>query len=190
MMNPELVHAVMDKMMEFYLAQTCRILEAAEGRIDMVYIADDLAGQHGLLISPEMFEQFIKWRWKDFNDAIKERFGDHIKFLYHCCGAIEQLIPGLIEMGVDILNPIQPKAAGMEPQGLKDNFGEQLCFCGGFDIQDRLPNGTPKEVKDEARRLVRILGKEGGYIASAAHAVQADTSVENVLAMVENFKTQ
>ena len=93
-------------------------------------------------------------------------------------------------MGVDILNPIQPKAAGMEPQGLKDNFGEQLCFCGGLDIQDLLPNGTPEEVKDEAGRLVHILGKDGGYIPSAAHAVQADTSVENILAMVETFKAQ
>jgi len=190
MMNPELVHAVMDKMMEIYLEQTCRILEAAEGRIDMVYIADDLAGQHGLLISPETFEQFLKWRWKHFNDTIKERFGDHIKFFYHCCGAIEKLIPGLIEMGVDILNPIQPKAAGMEAQGLKDNFGKQLCFCGGLDIQDLLPNGTPQEVKDEAGRLNHILGKDGGYIPSAAHAVQADTSVENILAMIEGFKIQ
>ncbi|RKZ95061.1 MAG: hypothetical protein DRQ40_04510 [Gammaproteobacteria bacterium] len=189
-MNPALVEAIMDHMMDFYLEQTCRILEAAEGRIDMVYIADDLSGQEGLLISPEMFDQFLKGRWKKFNDTIKERFGDHIKFHYHCCGAIEKLIPGLIEMGVDILNPIQPKAAGMEPQGLKDNYGKQLSFCGGLDIQDILPNGTPQEVKTEAKRLVRILGKDGGYIASAAHAVQADTSLENILAMVENFKTQ
>ena len=189
-MNPELVEAVMDHMMDFYLAQTSRILEVAEGRIDMIYIADDLSSQESLLISPPMFDQFLKGRWKKFNDTIKDRFGDHIKFHYHCCGAIYKLIPGLIEMGVDILNPIQPKAAGMEPQRLKDQFGDKLSFCGGLDIQDLLPNGTPEEVNAEAKRLVSILGKDGGYIASAAHAVQADTPVENILAMIEGFKEQ
>ena len=78
----------------------------------------------------------------------------------------------------------------MEPQGLKDKFGDQLCFSGGLDIQDLLPHGTPQEVKAEARRLVRILGNNGGYIAAAAHDIQADTPVENILAMVEGFKTQ
>jgi len=187
-MNPELVEAVMDHMMEFYLAHTSRTMEAAAGRIDMIYIADDLSSQESLLISPPMFDNIIKPRWKKFNDTIKHRFGDHIKFHYHCCGAIYELIPGLIEMGVDILNPIQPKAAGMQPQRLKDNFGDKLSFCGGLDIQELLPHGTPEEVNAEAKRLVSILGKDGGYIASAAHAVQADTSVKNILAMIDGFK--
>ena len=189
-MNPELIEAVLDHLMDFYLEHTCRILEIAAGRIDMVYIADDLSSQESLLISPPMFEKFLKGRWKKFNDTIKERFGDHIKFHYHCCGAIYELIPGLIEMGVDILNPIQPKAAGMEPQNLKDKFGDKLSFCGGLDIQELLPHGTPDEVSAEAKRLVSILGKDGGYIASAAHAVQPDTSVENILAMFDGFKLE
>ena len=119
---------------------------------------------------------------------MKERFGSHLKFHYHSCGAIATLIPELMETGVDILNPIQPKAAGMQPQGLKDRFSDTLCFSGGLDIQDLLPHGTAQEVNTEARRLVSILGKDGGYIASAAHAVQADTSVENILAMIDGFK--
>ena len=187
-MNPELVHAIVDKLMEFYLEQTSRILEAADGRIDMVYIADDLASQKSLLISPAMFETFVKPHWKRFIDTIKDRFGSAMKFHYHSCGAIARLIPGLIEMGVDILNPVQPKAAGMEPQNLKDTYGDKLSFCGGLDIQHLLPNAAAAEVRAEAERLVSILGKDGGYIASAAHAVQANTSVENILAMIEGFK--
>ncbi|NIA31603.1 MAG: hypothetical protein GWP06_17055 [Actinobacteria bacterium] len=154
----------------------------------MVYIADDLASQNALLISVDMYRKFLKPRWKKYIDTIKNRFGNHIKFHYHSCGAVAQLIPDLIDIGVDILNPIQPKADGMEPQFLKDTYGDRLSFSGGLDIQDILPNGTAEQVKSEAKRLVNILGKNGGYIASSAHVIQPDTPVENVIAMIEGFK--
>lgn len=186
--NPELVKAVMDRYQQFFLENTCRTLEAADGRIDMVYFGCDLASQDGLLISQDMFREFIKEGFRDYIDTIKAQFGSHLKFFMHSCGAVSELIPELIEVGVDVLNPIQVKAARMEPQGLKDKFGDKLSFCGGLDIQDLLPNGSPDEVKAEAKRLISILGNDGGYIASAAHAVQADTSVENILAMLEGFK--
>ena len=186
--NPELIEAVMDGMLEFYLEQTTRMFQAAGDRIDMVYIADDLASQDALLISMEMYRRFLKPRWEKYIDTIKNRFGNHIKFHYHSCGAVAPLIPDLIEIGVDILNPLQPKAKGMEPQALKDTYGDRLAFSGGLDIQDILPHGSVQQVKDEAGRLIDILGKDGGYIASAAHAVQPDTPVENVIAMIEGFK--
>ena len=186
--NPALVEAVMDGMGEFYLDQTMRIMEAARGRVDMVYIADDLASQQSLLISEAMYRRFLLPRWKHFIDAIKARFGNHIIFHYHSCGAIAPLIPALMETGIDILNPIQPLARGMTPQGLKTQFGKSLCFSGGFDIQEMLPRGKPQEIKRAAQELVNVLGKDGGYIASAAHAVQPDTPVDNILAMIEGFK--
>ena len=187
--NPDLVEAVMDGMGEFYLDQTLRIMEAARGRVDMVYIADDLSSQQSTLISEAMYRQFLLPRWKNFIDTIKMKFGTHIIFHYHSCGAVAPLIPALIETGIDILNPLQPHARGMAPQDLKTRFGKQLCFSGGLDIQELLPRGNPQEIKRAAQELVHILGKDGGYVASAAHAVQPDTPVDNILAMLEGFKT-
>jgi len=187
-MNPELVDAILDRLFDLYLAQTRCLLEAAEGRIDMVYLGDDLSSQDSLLISPAMFRRFIKGRWQRFIDTIKEEFGDHLKFHFHSCGAVAEIVPDLIDMGIDILNPLQPLAKGMEPAGLKSRFGKKLSFSGGFDIQELLPHSTAQEVWAEAQRLVGILGRDGGYIASAAHAVQPDTSVENIMAMLDGFK--
>ena len=186
--TPEIIESVFDHLFNFYLEQTSHILDAANGRVDMVYIADDLGSQKGLLISPNMFNQYLKCRWKSFIDAIKERFGSQLKFQFHSCGAVLKLVDEFIAMGVDILNPIQPKAAGMDPQVLKDHFGSKLCFCGGLDIQDLLPNGTKQDVYNEATRLVHILNNSGGYIASPAHAVQPDTPLDNILAMLDGFK--
>jgi uroporphyrinogen decarboxylase len=186
--NPAVVEAVMDGMGEFYLDQTSRIMEAARGRVDMVYIADDLASQQSLLISEAMYRRFLLPRWKHFIDTIKMKFGNHIIFHYHSCGAIAPLIPALMETGIDVLNPIQPLARGMTPKALKAQFGGQLCFSGGFDIQKMLPRGKPHEIKRAAQELVDVLGKDGGYIAAAAHAVQPDTPVDNILAMIEGFK--
>ena len=188
LMNPELVESIFDHLLEFYLEQTSRILAAANNRINMVYIADDLASQDSLLFSPDMFRHFLKGRWKYFIDTLKTRFGNHLTFHFHSCGAVANLIPDLIDMGVDVLNPIQPKAKGMEPNQLKVDYGNQLCFSGGFDIQELLPRGSTQEIKQETQRLVSILGKDGGYIASAAHAIQPDTSIENVLALINGFK--
>jgi len=186
-MNPELVEAVMDGLLDFYREQTLRMFEAAKDHIDMVYIADDLASQDGLLISKEMYRRFLKPRWTAYIKTIRERYGNHIKFHYHSCGAIAELIPDLIDIGVDILNPLQPRAKGMDFRKFKLQYPD-LCFCGGLDIQSLLPHGTPEEIRAEARRLVSILGENGGYIASAAHAVQPDTPVENILTMIEAFK--
>lgn len=186
--NPPFVEAILDQLLDFYIEQTSRILQASGDRIDMIYIADDVGSQNGLLMSPGMFRQFVKSRWKTFIDTIKGRFGEHLKFHYHSCGAVSKLVPDLIEMGIDILNPIQPLAVDMEPESLKERFGDKTSFSGGLDIQELLPRGTAQEVRTEAKRLVSILGKDGGYIAGPAHAVQPDTPIENVLTMLQGFK--
>jgi uroporphyrinogen decarboxylase len=108
-----------------------------------------------------------------------------VKFMFHSCGSVRELIPDLIALGVDILNPIQPAAAGMEPQGLKDDFGAKLCFHGGIDIQYLLPLESAAAVRAEARRRAEILGRGGGYILAPSHNLQQDIPTENVLAMYD-----
>jgi uroporphyrinogen decarboxylase len=105
--------------------------------------------------------------------------------MYHCDGAIYPLISELIDLGVDLLNPIQPDAKGMEAQRLKDEFGDRLSFHGGVDILRILPQGTVDEVRGEVRRLVDTLGRGGGYVLCSSHHIQPDTPIENILAMYE-----
>ncbi|MCX6376013.1 MAG: hypothetical protein NTU88_08300, partial [Armatimonadetes bacterium] len=101
------------------------------------------------------------------------------------CGAVRDAIPDLIELGVDILNPIQPAAVGMEPEGLKRDFGDRLCFHGGIDIQYLLPLESPDTVRREVQRRVEILGDGGGYVLAPSHNLQQDISTENILAMYD-----
>ncbi len=105
--------------------------------------------------------------------------------MYHCDGAVDPLIPELIELGVDVLNPIQPDARGMDPRALKHEFGDRLAFHGGIDIVRTLPSGTPEEVADEVRNRVDALGEGGGYVLCSSHHIQPDTPIENVLAMYD-----
>ena len=105
--------------------------------------------------------------------------------MYHTCGAVRRLIPDYIEMGVDILNPIQVSATGMEPAGLKRDFGDTLCFHGALDIQTILSQGTPDEVRAEVTRLCRVLGQGGGFILAPTNNVMPETPVENILAVYE-----
>jgi uroporphyrinogen decarboxylase len=106
-----------------------------------------------------------------------------VKLMFHSCGAVRETIPDLLACGVDILNPLQPAARGMEPASLKRDFGDALCFHGGIDIQYLLPRGNPENVAAEARRVAGILGEGGGYILAPSHNIQLDTPTGNILAM-------
>lgn len=162
-------------------------------RVDAIYYAavgpylhfttsgDDFGTQTGPFLSPRMFERLIQ-------PFLAERIA-HIRaytdaaFFHHSCGAIRPLIPALIAAGVQLLNPIQPRAFEMEPERLKAEFGTRLTFYGGVDTQTLLPNGSPEEVAAEVRRLIAVLGREGGYILSPAHVFQPDVPLENILAL-------
>ncbi|MDD4891965.1 MAG: uroporphyrinogen decarboxylase family protein [Phycisphaerae bacterium] len=142
---------------------------------------DDFGTQIGPLVSPAMFRELVLPHLarrirhiRQFTDAA---------FFHHSCGAIRPLIPDLIAAGVQILNPIQPRAAGMEPAGLKRDFGGQLTFYGGVDTQELLPCGSPQQVRDATRDLIATLGRQGGYVLSAAHTLQSDVPPENAVAM-------
>jgi uroporphyrinogen decarboxylase len=118
---------------------------------------------------------------------VAERIHRHDKkFLLHVCGAVRPLLPMIIDAGVDMLEPIQIRAAGMDPAGLKKDFGRHLCFYGGLDLQEILCKGTPRQVADEARRLIDCLGQGGGYIFGPGHTyIQTDAPLANIMAMYE-----
>jgi uroporphyrinogen decarboxylase len=181
-MQPELPMYLMETLTDIYLAVTERFLQQAGQTVDMVYFYDDVASQNNLLISKKMWEKYIKPHHQKIIDlAIKYSK----KVMYHSDGAMDKLIPELIDMGVDVLNPIQKDAVGMDPVHLKQAYGDKLAFHGGIDIIRTLPEGTPAEVAHEVRDCVSTLGKKGGYIMASSHHIQSNTPLENVLEMYD-----
>lgn len=166
---------------ELFIANTCRVLEAGDGQIDMVYIFDDIGTQLGPLMSVKMWREYIlPWHLR-LLEAI-HRYD--VRVMYHSCGAIYPFINELInEMKIDVLNPLQPRATGMDFTRIKQEFGHCLAFHGGIDLQDTLPHASPAQVQQEVTECMRVLGKDGGYICASAHYLQADVPVENVIAM-------
>jgi uroporphyrinogen decarboxylase len=184
--QPEIACAIMDCYTDLYIANVTRVLEAADGSIDMVYTYDDIGTQQGLLISEAMWREFVLPRHLRLNAAIR-RFP--IKIMYHSCGAIYPLIGALAdEVGIDVLNPLQPRAAGMDAARIKREFGDRLSFYGAVDIQQTLPRGRPQEVQAEVQERCQVLGRGGGYICASAHYIQADTPLKNIVAMYSTHR--
>jgi uroporphyrinogen decarboxylase len=181
--NPGVACAIMDRFTDIYIENTVRVIEAAGGLLDMVYTYDDVGIQNGLLMSPRMWRKYILPRHQRLNAAIRAaRYP--VKIIYHSCGAVFPLIgPFVDEMGIDVLNPLQPRAGGMDLARIKAEFGDRLSFHGAVDIQHTLPHGTPDEVQSEVRERCELLGRGGGYICTSAHYIQADTPLENIVAM-------
>jgi uroporphyrinogen decarboxylase len=173
----------MDRFTDIYIENTVRVIAAAGGLLDMVYTYDDVGIQNGLLMSPRMWRKYILPRHQRLNTAIRAaRYP--VKIMYHSCGAVFPLIgPFVDEMGIDVLNPLQPRAAGMDMVRIKSEFGDRLSFHGAIDIQQTLPHGTPDEVRSEVWERCNLLGRGGGYICTSAHHIQADTPLENIIAM-------
>jgi uroporphyrinogen decarboxylase len=159
-----------------------RMLSAAQGRIDLAFTADDIGGQEGLLMSLAMWERFIKPHHTRLNRVIHEHGA---KVIYHSDGSVMEAVPGLVEMGIDVLQALQFDAKGMDPVALKEGFGDRLCFEGGISVQSTLPFGTAEEVRAEVEERIRVLGRDGGYILGPSHAIQAGTPAENVVAMFD-----
>jgi len=182
---PALVHALIERIMAFRVEHLKRILSVVKGRADILQIADDYGTQNGMIMSPAMWRTFFAPHLKTMADMAHNA---GLKVFLHCDGAIRSIIPDLIELGVDILNPIQPGAAGMEPAGLKGDFGDRLCFHGAIDTQSTLPFGTPEDVAAEVRERIATLGQDGGYILAPVHTVEPDVPLENVLAVYDAAK--
>ena len=180
--DPDVPRYMMERLTELYVENLTQVLSRAGQAIDLVYFYDDVASNTGLLLSEEMWEDLIRPCHARLVEAAR-RFGK--KVMYHSDGAMHGLLPRLIELGVDVLNPIQPNVVDMEPERLKRDFGDRLAFHGGIDIIGVLPRGTPEEVRAEARRVISALSPGGGYILASSHHIQADTPLANVLALYE-----
>ncbi|GIU80338.1 MAG: hypothetical protein KatS3mg005_3576 [Bryobacteraceae bacterium] len=171
---------IMERITAVHEANLECVLTLAGGWIDIVYFYDDLASQTGLLMSPAMYARHVQPFHRRLI-AIARRYGKPV--MMHSCGAVARLIPALIDMGVSILNPVQPRARGMAPETLAREFGGRIVFHGGIDVQQLLPRATPEQVRREVKRVAELLGP--GYIRAGAHHIQADTPVDNILAMYE-----
>ncbi len=185
-LNPKMAEALLDKALEYKMKFWEKALEVAGEDILVVAEADDIASQNSLLISPKMYRKFIKPRHKKLFSFIKNKAKSKAYIWYHSCGAVKELIPDLIEEGVDIINPVQLSAKGMNAEELKKEFGKDLVFWGGgIDTQKALPNYSPEEVKVETKRNIDKLAPGGGFVFAPVHNVQADVPPENFLAMLE-----
>ena len=178
---------LMDTIIDLKLAYWEVALPLVGDYADVVQEADDLAGQFGLLINPETYRKIIKPRHKKIMDFIKAR--TDAKIFFHSCGAIREIIPDMIEIGIDIINPVQVSAVGMESSALKRDFGKDMTFWGGLvDTQGVFTTGTPDEVREEVRRRIDDLGANGGFVAAAVHNIQANVPPENIMAMWETLQ--
>jgi uroporphyrinogen decarboxylase len=178
--QPEWVHFLCRTFTDFYLEDYTRAAEITSGRIDLYLVISDLGLQFGPLISIAMFRQFVAPYLKEMIERIHSLGG---QAMFHSCGMVRPFIPDLIQLGVDLLDPIQPTGPEMQPEGLKRDFGNQLSFHGGMDMQNLLPRATPAQVEAEAHHYCETVGASGGYILGPAHLFQPDVPPENVLAV-------
>jgi uroporphyrinogen decarboxylase len=174
--------AIIDKRVDFYYEWCKRSLEAGQGKIDILCLGEDLGSQKGPTMSPETFDGFFRPRIQKFYDLARE-YG--CKAMMHSCGSTRALQPRLIEMGLDVLDAVQPEPDAMVPEELKREFGDRLTYCGMISTQQTLPHGTVEQCRAEVRHRIDVIGKGGGYIFAPAHAIQPDTPLENVLAIYE-----
>ncbi len=185
--NHEFIAYMLDRLVEFKCAFWQRALAEVGDLVDVVLEADDLGAQRSLMFSPETYRKIIKPRHEKLFSFIKQQAP--IKLFFHSCGAIRPLIGDLIDAGIDILNPVQISAAGMDPKELKQEFGRDLVFWGGgVDTQGVLGTGTPEEVKEDVKRNIEALAPGGGFVFAAVHDIQANVPPENIMAMWEAWK--
>lgn len=180
--NPPFVHRLLDRILEHNLT---RIARSCAHDIDAMLFGDDWGSQRGLIMGPVMWREYIKPRVREMYQAVRR----HGKYVFiHSCGCVGELFPELIECGVHCFNPFQPEV--MDPIEMKRQYGDALSFYGGISTQRSLPYADPQAVRDQVRRLVDEVGRNGGYIAAPAHAVPADARPENVAAMIEVLQNQ
>jgi len=182
LLNPEIVDYCLDKLFGLAYEQTCRIYEQLPGRITYSYVAEDMGGEQTLMIAPDLIRRFLLPRMKRMTDLTHQA---GVFVFHHNDGAIRAILPDLIAMGIDILNPIQWRCQGMERALLKQDFGQDVVFHGGMDNQVTLPFGTPADVRQEVADNIRLLGEGGGYILAPCHNIQAVSPPENIVAMYE-----
>ena len=183
-LDPDGVHSFLDRLVEIHLNNLERFLGAVGDSIDIILFGDDLGMQSGPQLSPEMYKEYFKPRHQLMWDTAK-KLAD-VKVMLHCCGGVRELLPDLIDAGLDTINPVQTTARGMEPEGLKKDFGKDIVFWGGgCDTQQILPNGTPEEVYQHTTEQLEIMSPGGGFVFQQIHNILPGVTPENILAMFE-----
>lgn len=182
LLRPAIAERILERISHYYLDYNERVFEAAEGKIDVFFMGDDMGTQHGPWVSVDMYRHFFKKNFRRYNE-LAHRYG--IKTMYHTCGNVMDLIPEFIDCGLDILQSLQP--ATMDLADLKRRFGRNLAFQGGIDIQSTMPNGSPSDVAAEVRNRASTLGPGGGYIFGTAHNLLPDVPTENITALFDAY---
>lgn len=182
--EPDFFEEVLDRLMNLYLAF---VEYTADLPIDGILFGDDWGDQRGVIIGPERWRKFLKPRWA----AIYEAVHAHGKItMSHCCGSVAEIMPDIIEIGLDVLESVQPEAADMNPYELKKKWGDKITFWGGLGSQSIIPLGTPEEIEREVNRLRTEMSVGGGYILAPAKPLQPETPTENAAAAVEAFTSE
>ncbi len=188
-LKPDLIGELFDRINEFQMKLWEKTLETVGDNVDICLHSDDLGMQKSSIMSPDMYRKLLKPRHVRLFDHIKKTAKTDVKVLLHSCGSVRELIPDLIETGIDALNPVQVSAAGMDTKELKREYGSDLCFWGGgVDTQDILPRGSIADVKAEVKRRIDDLAPGGGFVFAAVHNIQPDVPPENIRAMWEAFR--
>ena len=184
--DQDFVTTLLEGMYNYQLKRYSLFLQEAGEFLDVVFVGDDLATAESVIMSPKTYRDIIKPYHKEYFKNLK-KLAPQARLLYHSCGSIFSFIPDLIEVGVDILNPVQVSAQNMDTKVLKEKFGRELSFWGAIDTTRVLPRGTKKEVKEEVRKRIDDLGPEG-YILTSVHDIQPDVPPENVITMFEEAR--
>ncbi len=180
-MGEPYIEALLDRTMEFSIAIGRRLVELG---VDGIWTGDDFGAQNGMMISPDMWRRLFKPRMAEVFRQFRAVNPD-VVVMYHCDGAIAPILDDLIEIGLDVFNPVQPNVPGHEPHELKARFGDRLSFWGAIDQQQLLPLGSPEEIDADVKAKIEALGSGGGYMVAPAHILQGDTPLENVEAFIE-----
>jgi uroporphyrinogen decarboxylase len=180
--DPEIANTVLDFPFRYHKTVTEHLVRLG---VDMVWLGDDVGGQKTMLMSPTMWRKYFKPRMAEIISSLRQ-INAGIKIAYHTDGVVYPIIPDLIEIGLDVLNPIQP--AAMDPVKLKREYGDKLCFWGSLDIQQTLPFGSPDQVRQEVLTRLKTIGRNGGLLIGPTHNIQLDTPLENFYAMIDTIK--
>jgi len=186
-MNVKRIETLFDIILDLNTRVTKNLLSEVGEEVDIVTIGDDLGTQRSLQVSPDFFRKSIKPRFEKYFNVVHQ-FSPDLKILFHSCGSIEPILDDLIDIGVDIINPVQVSAANMDSAYLGEKYGDRLAFWGAIDTQHVLPYGSPEEVKREVERRIRDLGKGGGYVLDAVHNIQPGVPPKNIVTMYEHAK--
>jgi len=185
-LNPGLLEALFDTVLDITMQIAKNELKEVGQEVDVVIFGDDLGTQQGLQMSYEHYLKYVHPRLAKYVSQIHEL--SPAKVLFHCCGSVAAVIDDLIEIGVDVLNPIQVTAAGMDPVDLKKKYGGRMAFWGAMDTQKILPSGSSGDVKKMVEDRIEQMGEGGGYVLSSCHNIQPDVPLENILAMFQHAR--